>query len=366
MLLMGWCSVVHAQRQKECGNALKPSQKPFYNSIIERARQMPQPRANAASYYYVRLFIHNFLSDDGTDSAWSYNEIITEFNQASGFFSQYNMCLVLTGIDYPRNTEYKDSFNTVHLNDLVAIGHTYAIDVYLHKKLQDGTSPLNGTAYDIPSKYTSLSRGAIGNRSFAHEVGHCLGLLHTFETVYGLECPDGSNSDDAGDRLSDTRATPDSDNMIANNTDAACVYSGTITINCNGSLQAYNPEIINMMCYGRRACRSIFTSMQLTVMQLVLENIPGLQEVWFEDAFAIHIGTPIGTLLINVDDYYAAGLIQIGDNRASGYSVLMGGNASQQKIIATGVITITPGVKLLQPSSDRGRIQIKAGALCQE
>jgi hypothetical protein len=349
---------------RECGTVLQESEKSRYNSIIEGAKQI-RKQQTLISYYYIRVFIHDFISDDASDSAWSYNEIITEFNQASGFFRQYGMCLVLMGVDYPRNTTIKDSFNTANFSTLTQFGHADAIDVNLHKILANQAGNLNGDAYNIPSKYLSLSRGAIGNRSFAHETGHCLGLAHTFETVFCLECPDGSNGTTCGDKIADTGATPDADNTIAANTSMACVYTGNLSVNCNGYQQTYNPEIINIMSYGRRTCRSIFSPLQVINMKYILENVSGFQNIWFDTPGFTLLNAPIGILIIDTDKYYSGNPVQIGNNSPS-FNVLVGGNNSQQKIISPSSVVIKPGVKLLRPSDSRGRIHIKIAGYCQE
>lgn len=358
------CEGIKAQRHRDCGTELKGSEKETYSRVATASRNPLQQQKLQASFYYVRLFIHNFISDDASDSAWSYKEVIDEFNEASGYFNQYGMCLVLAGLDFPRNTTFKDSFHTSNFNSLSSLHHGYAIDVTLHKKLSDEDGGLNGVAYTLPGKWISLSRGAIGQRSFAHEVGHCLGLLHTFEPAYCLECPDGSNSADCGDKILDTRATPDTDSIITANTNASCIYIGNQTIFCNNSTQNYNPEIINMMCYGRRTCRSIFSQGQVAVMKFVLDNFSVMQSTWFGPPGFTQISSPFGPITINWDDYYSGSSILIG-NYSSTINVTMGGNTSQQKMVSS-FIRISPGVRLRQPSGDRGRIRIRAFGYCQE
>lgn len=70
---------------------------------------------------------------------------------------------------------------------------------------------------------------------YYHEMGHALGLLHTFEDKYGSELVDGSNSLVAGDFLSDTPA------------DADCSYGSEPCYDPQGN--PYNPDRNNIMSY---------------------------------------------------------------------------------------------------------------------
>ena len=56
-----------------------------------------------------------------------------------------------------------DSMDKDEFESIAQSGHDYAIDISLHRNLTSSTGNLNGIAYGIPSKWISLSRGAIGN-----------------------------------------------------------------------------------------------------------------------------------------------------------------------------------------------------------
>lgn len=92
-------------------------------------------------------------------------------------------------------------------------------------------------------------------------------MYHTFETAYGVEhiLRSGSclNCITAGDLLCDTEADPHSDSYDTGNfIDANCIYSGSIQQTCSGNTSSYNMDPHNIMAYGRRACRDIFTNGQ--------------------------------------------------------------------------------------------------------
>lgn len=98
--------------------------------------------------------------------------------------------------------------------------------------------------------------------SLAHEIGHCFGLYHTFETMYGKEnivredingCI--ANHKTAGDFISDTQAA----------------YNGSSNTlhydNCGNS--NYNMDVYNLMSYF--STRNSFTSQQIFRMHRVIE-----------------------------------------------------------------------------------------------
>ncbi|MBK8669144.1 MAG: hypothetical protein IPN89_06630 [Saprospiraceae bacterium] len=108
--------------------------------------------------------------------------------------------------------------------------------------------------------------------TIAHEVGHYLGLFHTFGTRnYSAgnrsvtdEKVDGSNCLQAGDFICDTRADP------GNNINSSCTYicSTSSSNNCNkepGTNQPYTPDTKNLMSYFHE-CRSLFSPQQISIM----------------------------------------------------------------------------------------------------
>jgi Pregnancy-associated plasma protein-A len=367
ILLIVICNtVVFSQSRKECGTTSTEADRAFYTRIrntLTTSAYRPQ-----ATSHFVKVFIHDFIATDGSDSAWSRAEINNEFAVAVAQFKPYNICLVLAGVDFPRNTGVMNNFDKGNIGSIYnSINRDYAIDITLHKVLTDGASNLNGTAYSIPSKTNSLSRGAIGQNSMAHELGHALGLYHVFETEFGLECPDGSNALSAGDKIADTRATPDADAYMGNNTDINCNYSGTMTISCNNNTQLYNPEVINIMCYGRRTCRSIFTPNQVNTMKAMMDGAIILNGVW-DDATADYSNftTLPDTYTYTGDTAVLANNIFIGNVFSSGLPNIFIGGIYVQKFTGASKVTLGVGVQASASSlsNSRGYIEFKAGAIC--
>ncbi len=110
-----------------------------------------------------------------------------------------------------------------------------------------------------------------GQSVFAHEVGHCLGLWHTFHGVSEVdpcsacyETPDGTNRDLVGDFCADTRPTP------VNND---CNEVGGVD-GCSGAPKAPT-DMQNYMGYSGKPCWSEFSPQQKGRMHCWLDAVLG-------------------------------------------------------------------------------------------
>ncbi len=147
------------------------------------------------------------------------------------------------------------------------------INVYVASKLNGGTSPL-GYAYLPP--VTGVIDGIVVhhqvfgvgdgfnlmnnfdlNRTLTHEVGHYLGLYHTFHLTQN--CGEETNCAAQGDRVCDTPPT-------------------TGTIGCN-AMECEGTMVENFMDYGNDACMTSFTDGQRNRMRdALLEHRASLLE----------------------------------------------------------------------------------------
>ncbi|MEL7472723.1 MAG: GC-type dockerin domain-anchored protein [Planctomycetota bacterium] len=98
----------------------------------------------------------------------------------------------------------------------------------------------------------------------AHEVGHYFDLYHTFETVFGAECPNGSNCAFAGDLVCDTPADPGVFQY------SNCAWTGSAPPRCGSS--AFDPPATNIMNYTA-ACMRDFTPDQIDRMRQTLQML---------------------------------------------------------------------------------------------
>ncbi|NEQ49650.1 MAG: T9SS type A sorting domain-containing protein [Leptolyngbya sp. SIO3F4] len=104
-----------------------------------------------------------------------------------------------------------------------------------------------------------------GDRTLTHEVGHCLNLLHTFQSGCGNSCQS------SGDRVCDTPP-------VANSSQACSFTLNTCSNDMQGNGSVYMQDVAdqieNYMSYND--CQNMFSLGQRDRMHNVLDNIPQL------------------------------------------------------------------------------------------
>ena len=234
---------------------------------------------NFTAPYYVRVFIRIVREDDGTLPGCTMEQAIQNFNEMNAQYNAHNICFQLVGLDFV-NDSYLNNFNNsanidvvypdyIRNNNLDVAG---AITIFVHYSYLNNSGS-SGNAYGIPNNFLSVARWAATSSGvhsiFGHEMGHCLGLYHTFQKQNSVQESVTRNSgnscyncDTDGDLCCDTPADYTNSQDYTNGT--TCDYVRNFTNACDGF--QYNPTTINIMSYQPWSCIS-FTGTALTANQ---------------------------------------------------------------------------------------------------
>ncbi len=218
---------------------------------------------------YIRMIVHILAETDGSAPISTDEETWDHINHLNASFAPHNIQFVAF-INHVNNSVWR-SLSEAEINDMknaTAIAPDQYINVWattVEFSYSFGTFPW--------SSWRLSSTGGIvmggfhwvygPSSTFPHEVGHCLGLWHTFHGVEEVgECgscyeyvgaPDG---DLLGDFCADTPPTPEW---------GSC-SNATGTDPCSTEPWGYTmPE--NMMGYTTSTCRTTFTSQQVARMR---------------------------------------------------------------------------------------------------
>ena len=236
-------------------------------NALNKAREfrLLHAKGTLAVNYLVRVFFHIVRNDDTTNAPINAAQIKTEFAALLPDYAFNSVCFLNAGFDYVNNTFLNNFFNADNdptgffFNPYQVPG---CINVFYMQKIGGSNTACSppcgygGIALGgIPGTYFLIAKGNIGDgATISHEMGHSLGLLHSFERAFGYEKIDGSNSSTAGDLVEDTPADPFAynDTSCYRTNATGCLYTGT----CSDPDGARNfiPPYNNLMSYWSDSC----------------------------------------------------------------------------------------------------------------
>jgi len=225
-----------------------PLKKVFRNDVIRVPLTIHFVRGNSASYSVnVNVLARHIkkanevFSEAGIEFYMcSYPNLVTEF-------STYNF------------------YNSDGLHDRFGVPNT--LNIYYVERIEEfGTQAFAKLPDERdPSNSMIVMDGFQDEGIFIHELGHYFGLLHTHETINGIEWVNGQNCSTAGDGICDTPADPN----LLNVNFFGCTFSGRL-LDQNG--EPYKPSTSNFMSYTKSHCRKDFTPTQYSIMRYFAEN----------------------------------------------------------------------------------------------
>ena len=248
-------SLVKAQQHRlPCGNGR------IDTSADNAARAYGKLHKNILSTnYLVRVYFHIFADNNGGNPAATPAQVESEFTSLLNSYAGDNVCFIRIGVDYINNSTLNNNFNADTDPTGAALSPYYVAECINIFYMQ----AINGsnTACSPPCGYGGIALGGIpgtlflvatgnigGGNTIGHEMGHSLGLYHTFEKNYGFENINGSNSSSTGDKVTDTPADPYAyNNLPCFAVNSSGLYSG----NCPDPNRQtnFNPPYTNLMAY---------------------------------------------------------------------------------------------------------------------
>lgn len=227
---------------------------------MTRASTSYVPIMDTFNSFRIRLFVHVVRSTSGVglDKTTVKNKVLnvlTEYYDGTGLSFE---CIGEEYID--SDAMNKMACTQTNINILCNKNpQSNAVDVYI---LSDGSEfgkEAAGAVLDIgKTSIVSIKKYYDNVSTLAHEMGHVFNLYHTHRGSKNrneggiAELVNGSNSQVAGDYVTDTPADP-------------CVWSGSYGTDANGD--SYKPDVTNLMCYNpNKDAREHITPGQLSRM----------------------------------------------------------------------------------------------------
>jgi hypothetical protein len=283
-------------RDGKCG-LVNPKGRYMLNAqgFLDSIRQGTQSKVLLTTPYLIKIFVRIFRDNSGNNAATTRDSVINRVTQMNGQYSSDNVCFLLMGID-----EINDSYANFQMRDDDSLDAVYkpylrnnyalpgVVTIFIHDLFVSSGS--SGNAYDIPNYFLSIAgwaaNSAIVNSIYGHEMGHCLGLYHTFqsrrnsnnqtvrENVTRATSNSCYNCSTEGDLCCDTPADhPDADDNVSGTT---CIYNDNLQDGCNVAL---DPSTRNIMSYMPWECisttGSAVTSNQATRIHATINDAGG-------------------------------------------------------------------------------------------
>ncbi|MBK7888996.1 MAG: T9SS type A sorting domain-containing protein [Bacteroidetes bacterium] len=241
------------QNPKGCGEYV------IDNAALTQALKYESSHQNmdVVTVFTIRVYFHICRDNGGMNAAATEEEVKAEFNELIADFAPNNICFISMGLDYIDNTIVNNSPTSSLLTPYLKAD---CLNIFYHFNIPG----FGGYAWSIPNTFCSIAKSNLAAaHTTSHEVGHCFGLLHTFEPGNGNEMINGSNSSTSADLITDTPADPWAYKGQACYSTSGCLYTGNCT-DPNGASN-FTPPYTNTMSYWRGApCypNFIFTSGQ--------------------------------------------------------------------------------------------------------
>lgn len=193
-------SISLSAQTPRCGTILADEDYQLYASMRNHSKERSSER------FYIPIAYHCIARTNGT-GVYRLRDLLTSHCQLNEAFDSLGFEFYIHSIDTIANTSYYE-FSSFSVGSTIKSQNNVpaVCNVYLNNDPNGvcGYATFPGTSN--PGIF--VKHGCFGPNSttLIHEMGHYIGLVHTFETAYGVEFVNGTNCSTDGDLFCDTPA----------------------------------------------------------------------------------------------------------------------------------------------------------------
>lgn len=255
-----------AQQNSMCGTVVDEAFKAKY-AARDRSNYDQINIDSRAGIRWVPVVYHLITKDDGKGGP-SLKKTFESHCEMNESYNPFNIGFFIARIDTIKSTALWN-----YENDWLGYQafSTYNVDNVCNIYINGNLPGLCGFA-TFPGSFSNSGGGLFlsincigaGTNTIQHEMGHYLGLMHTFDDSNGIEFVNGTNCATDGDLFCDTPA-----DFLADRT--PCPYTGNQT-DPNGDLYRTVVDETLYMSYFYDQCVNRFSNMQQIEMNNVLDD----------------------------------------------------------------------------------------------
>lgn len=197
--LISLCISLKAQTPR-CGTMLAEEDYQLYASLRNHSKERSSER------YYIPIAYHCIARSNGT-GVYRLRDLLTSHCQLNEAFDSLGFEFYIHSIDTIANTSYYEFSSYSVGNTIKSQNNVPSVcNVYLNNDPNGVCGYATFPGSSLPGIFVKHGCFGPGSTTLIHEMGHYIGLVHTFETAYGIEFVNGTNCSTHGDLFCDTPA----------------------------------------------------------------------------------------------------------------------------------------------------------------